>query len=61
VGCVTDGGEPVGHVVAIENFGAGDVSEIAKTNGGTFMVPMNPNAVPEWTADKLVVDAAFVD
>ncbi len=58
--CVSDAGEAIGHVVAVENFGAGDVIEIARDGGATFMVPMNETAVPDWNAERLVVDAAFV-
>lgn len=54
-------GNALGHVVAIDNFGAGDVIEIERPTGKRFMVPMRPEAVPEWTADGMVVDAAFVD
>jgi len=53
-------GTPLGHVVAIENFGAGDVIEIERPDGTRFMVPMRPEAVPEWNEDGLVVDAAFI-
>ena len=53
-------GAAIGHVVEIENFGAGDVIEIARADGTRFMVPMRPEAVPEWSAERLVVDAAFV-
>lgn len=56
---VSTTGEALGEVVAVENFGAGDVIEIERPGGARFMVPMNPNAVPEWTADRLVVEAAF--
>ncbi|MDO6413903.1 ribosome maturation factor RimM [Sphingomonas sp. BIUV-7] len=58
--CVSDAGEALGLVVAVENFGAGDVIEIARDSGATFMVPMNETAVPRWDAERLVVDAAFV-
>lgn len=54
-------GEPLGSVVAVENFGAGDVLEIERENGKCFMVPMRVEAVPEWDAGRLVVDAAFVE
>lgn len=36
----TDAGEAVGQVVAVENFGAGDIIEIKKPNGKKFMVPL---------------------
>ena len=57
---ISDAGEPLGRVVLVENFGAGDVLEIERPDGKRFMVPMRPEAVPEWDADRLVVDAAFV-
>ena len=54
---VTDAGDPVGRVVAVENFGAGDVVEIERDSGKRFMVPMH--AVPEWGEGRLIVEAAF--
>jgi 16S rRNA processing protein RimM len=53
-------GEAIGEVVAIENFGAGDVIEIARPDASRFMVPMRTEAVPEWNAERLVVDALFI-
>lgn len=38
--CVTESGEPVGKVIAVENFGAGDIIEIKKADGSDFMVPV---------------------
>jgi 16S rRNA processing protein RimM len=58
---VGSGGEAIGTVVAIDNFGAGDVLEIERPDGKRFMVPMRPEAVPEWTEARLVVDEAFVE
>ena len=40
-------GVAVGHVVAVENFGAGDILEIAQADGSRFMVPIRPEAVPD--------------
>jgi 16S rRNA processing protein RimM len=57
---VSTSGEPLGRVVAIDNFGAGDVIEIERETGKRFMVPMKPDAVPEWDDERLVVDSAFV-
>ncbi len=56
---VSDTGEALGQVVAIDDFGAGDVIEIERPGGKRFMVPMQPHAVPEWNAERLVVDALF--
>ena len=58
--CVSTTGEALGRVVAIDDFGAGDVIEIERPDGKRFMVPMRPEAVPEWDAERLVVDEAFI-
>lgn len=55
---VSSTGEDLGHVIAIENFGAGDVLEIERPDKKRFMVPMNPEAVPEW-GDRVVIDTDF--
>lgn len=56
---VASDGEPLGHVVAIDNFGAGDVIEVERPTGKRFMVPMRAEAVPEWNDERLIVDALF--
>lgn len=53
-------GEAIGTVVAVENFGAGDVIEIERPGGKRFMVPMRPEAVPEWSATQLHIDPAYI-
>lgn len=58
---VSDAGDVLGIVVAIDNYGAGDVLEIERPNGKRFMVPMRPEAVPEWNDERLVVAAGFVE
>lgn len=58
---VTTGGETLGVVVAIDNFGAGDVIEVERPTGKRFMVPMRPEAVPEWSAAGLMIDPVFVE
>ena len=58
--CVSTTGEPLGHVVAIDDFGAGDVIEIERPDKKRFMVPMRAPAVPEWDDETLVVDEAFI-
>ena len=44
----------------IDDFGAGDVIEVERPDKKRFMVPMNADAVPDWSAERLVVDTAFV-
>ena len=57
---VTHAGEAVGRVCAVENFGATDIVEIERTDGGKFMVPLTEQAVPEWNAERLVISPDFV-
>jgi len=58
---VSDAGAPVGTVIAIDNFGAGDVLEIERPDGKRFMVTMRAEAVPEWNDERLVVVEAFTE
>ena len=57
---VDDDGEALGTVVAVENFGAGDILEIERPDGKRFMVPMTEAAVPAWDNARLVVAQAYV-
>jgi 16S rRNA processing protein RimM len=43
---VTIAGEPLGHVIAIHNFGAGDILEIAPASGATMLLPFSNTVVP---------------
>ena len=56
---VSTNGETLGHCVAVENFGAGDVLEIERPDGKRFMVPMTAEAVPEWM-HRLIICSDFV-
>jgi len=56
---VSDESEVLGTVVAVENFGAGDIIEIERPDGKRFMVPMRAEAVPEWDEERVVVASAF--
>jgi len=56
---VTTSGEPFGKVVAVHDFGAGDIIEVAPEGGGkTLMLPFTRAVVPtvEVKAGRLVVD-----
>lgn len=57
---VSTAAEEIGVVVAIDNFGAGDVIEIERPDGKRFMVPMRAEAIPEWNGDRLILDAAYI-
>jgi 16S rRNA processing protein RimM len=43
---VNAAGEPLGCVIAIHNFGAGDIIEIAPPNGATMLLPFTNAVVP---------------
>jgi 16S rRNA processing protein RimM len=52
-------GKAIGSVVAVHNFGAGDLLEIALAKGGdTVMLPFTATAVPrvEIAAGRIVLD-----
>ncbi|MDY8108414.1 ribosome maturation factor RimM [Fulvimarina sp. 2208YS6-2-32] len=40
-------GEAVGTVIAVHNFGAGDLLEVAPDEGMTIMIPFSEAAIPE--------------
>jgi 16S rRNA processing protein RimM len=43
---ITTADEPLGRVVAIHNFGAGDIIEIAPPEGATLLLPFSNAVVP---------------
>ncbi|MEH2504850.1 16S rRNA processing protein RimM [Bradyrhizobium sp. AZCC 1578] len=43
---VNAAGEPLGRVIAIHNFGAGDIIEIAPPQGATMLLPFTNAVVP---------------
>lgn len=60
--CTSSEGEPLGEIVAVENFGAGDIVEVERPategkKGKRFMAPMHVVTLGE---DGAVIDAAFV-
>ena len=57
--CVSTEGAAIGTCVAVENFGASDVLEIERPDGKTFMVPMTPAAVLDWSDARILIEAAF--
>jgi 16S rRNA processing protein RimM len=56
---VSPDGVPLGEVVAVENFGASDLLEIACADGTRVLVPLIPAAVVQ-VADPLVIDAGWL-
>ncbi len=58
---ISDTGDTIGTVCAVENFGASDVIEIEKPGGKRFMVPLTQQAVPEWDDERVVISSDFLD
>ncbi|NBW76343.1 MAG: 16S rRNA processing protein RimM [Sphingomonadaceae bacterium] len=58
---VSTTGEDLGEVIAIDNFGAGDVLEIKRPTGKRFMVPMRIESVPEWNETRIIITAEFAE
>jgi 16S rRNA processing protein RimM len=61
---VSTAGEALGTCIAVENFGAGDVLEIERPAAAgkpkrRFMVPMRLEAVPDWSGERLVIEAGY--
>jgi 16S rRNA processing protein RimM len=57
--CETAGGDTLGSVVAVEDFGAGDIIEIEKPDGKRTMVPLRPG-IADLAEGRIVVDPLFL-
>ena len=57
--CESSSGEPLGTVVAVEDFGAGDILEIEKPDGRRTMVPFR-EGVADLGEGRVVVDPEFL-
>ena len=55
---VTSADEPLGRVIAIHNFGAGDIIEIAPPQGATMLLPFTNAVVPsiDLAAGRVVIE-----
>ncbi len=57
--CVDGEGTPVGTVVAVENFGAGDLLEIEGSDGTTSLIPFKPG-IADLEGERIVLDPDFL-
>ena len=57
--CESAGGEPLGTIVAVENFGAGDILEIEQPGGRKTMVPFR-EGIADLVEGRIVLDPAFL-
>ena len=57
--CADSSGASVGTVVAVENFGAGDLLEIETEGGKRSLIPFKPG-IADLDGRRIVVDAEFL-
>ena len=57
--CVDGAGAPVGSVAAVENFGAGDLLEIARPDGKRALIPFKPG-IADLADGRIVLDQDFL-
>ena len=57
--CVDEAGQPVGAVVAVENFGAGDLLEVERPNGKRSLIPFR-DPIARLDGNRIVLDPEFL-
>jgi 16S rRNA processing protein RimM len=57
--CESGEGEPLGTVVAVENFGAGDLLEIERSDGSRTLVPFR-DGIADLVEGRIRVDPEFL-
>lgn len=57
--CVDEAGKALGTVVAVENFGAGDLLEVEKTDGKRSLIPFR-EPIARLDGERIVLDPEFL-
>jgi 16S rRNA processing protein RimM len=57
--CESQAGEPLGTVVAVENFGAGDLLEVEWGDGRRALIPFRPG-IADLSGGRIVLDPDFL-
>jgi 16S rRNA processing protein RimM len=57
--CASAAGEPLGTVVAVENYGAGDLLEVGKPDGRRALIPFRAG-IADLVDGRIVADPAFL-
>jgi 16S rRNA processing protein RimM len=57
--CVDRAGQPVGSVVAVENFGAGDLLEVELPGGRRSLIPFR-EGIADLEGERIVLDPGFL-
>lgn len=59
LGCADRGGQQVGTVVSVENFGAGDLLEVELEDGRRSLIPFKPG-IADLEGEMVVLDPEFL-
>ena len=57
--CVSQDGSPLGTVLAVENFGAGDLLEVEAPDGRRSLIPFKPG-IADLEGERFVLDPEFL-
>ena len=57
--CVASDGSEIGRVVAVENFGAGDLLEVESPDGRRSLIPFTPG-IADLDGERVVLDPEFL-
>jgi 16S rRNA processing protein RimM len=57
--CVDRDGKPLGAIVAVENFGAGDLLEVEDESGRRSLIPFKPG-IADLADGRIVLDPEFL-
>lgn len=57
--CIDEGGKQIGRVVAVENFGAGDLLEVERPNGKRSLIPFR-DPIARLDGERIVLDPEFL-
>jgi len=57
--CVDEAGQALGTVVAVENFGAGDLLEVERAEDGRSLIPFR-SPVARLEAGRIILDPEFL-
>jgi 16S rRNA processing protein RimM len=57
--CVDGEGSALGTIVAVENFGAGDLLEVERPDGKKALIPFRPG-IADLADGRIVADPAFL-
>jgi 16S rRNA processing protein RimM len=57
--CVDAGGAPLGTVIAVENYGAGDLLEVEGKNGKRSLIPFKPG-IADVEGERIILDPEFL-